>query len=508
MRLTNKIKIMAVAAAVVTGMTSISAMSYSDVKESDWFYDNITEMSEKGLMTGYEDGSFRPSGQITYAELITILKRTVTGSAEKSDSGHWAKENVSYAYEHGWYDYDEINEQTYDKPVPRYMAVKLTALSLDIPKTENDEGVYWHYMNEIKDFNSINGRYAYMVVRAYNDGVLKGDESGNFNPDSTLTRAEACAMVSRAAGLVDTKSATEAIQTTEPIAVHKGGASENGKLHVSGTQLCNERGEAVELHGMSTHGLQWFGEYTSREYIRMCADSGANLFRAAMYTAENGYISQPEEMKKRLYAAVDNAISEDMYVIIDWHILADGNPQIYANEAAEFFGEVSLHYGVVPNVIYEICNEPNGQVSWSGDVKPYAERIIPVIRSNAPDSIILVGSPTWSQDIDKAADDPLAFENIMYTCHFYAGTHGQWLRDRITYAISKGAPIFISEWGTSAADGSGGVYPDETRKWIEFMDSNNLSWANWSLCNKQESSAALNQDGSLSQSGQLVFESF
>ncbi|MCH5186275.1 MAG: cellulase family glycosylhydrolase [Oscillospiraceae bacterium] len=508
--------------AAPTGNTG-AGHEFSDVNGDEWFADNVLRMADEGILRGYSDGSFKPYNTITYAEFCTVIRRMAVGNSETSQYGHWAKSNMEYALSKSWYDYDEINETVYDNPIPRYMAVKILALGMNIPQTENDEGVYWRYMNEIRDFNSINGRYAYLVVRAYNDGIFTGDETGNFNPDSSLTRAEACAIISRAAGMSNTENNVPQTIPEEPQAVvknpeavHSGGVSEHGALKVVGTRLCGSNGEAVQLRGMSSHGLQWFEQYTSRGAIACTAGYGANLFRVAMYTAENGYISQPGEIKKKLINAVNNAVSEDMYVIIDWHILSDSNPMMYVNEAKEFFNEISLLYADCPNVIYEICNEPNGGASWERDIKPYAETVIPVIRANSPDSVILVGSGTWSQDFDKCADDPLDFDNIMYTCHFYAGTHGQWLRDRIDYALSKGAPIFVSEWGTSAADGNGGVFLNESSEWLRFLNDRGISWANWSLCDKNETSAALLPgtsangwgDESLSESGKFVFGNF
>ena len=511
------------AAFVISAVLGLTAYAYTDVPEGKWYYENIQAMSETGLLKGYDDNTFRPDNQITYAEFVSVLKRYESPDNNSTSSGHWAKGAMEYAYKNGWYDYDEINEALYDTAIPRYMAVKLTALSFNLPQTENDDGVYWRYMNEIKDFNSIDGRYGYLVIRAYNNGVLTGDENGNFNPRNPLTRAEACAIISRAANMVSEKTAISDVPDAPDVPqtsvsgerVVCSGVSENGKLQVIGTQLSNERGEPVVLRGMSSHGLQWFANFTDRESIAKTARAGANVFRLAMYTGENGYLSQQENIKKVLYNGVDSAIAEDMYVIIDWHILSDGNPMTNVDAAESFFREVSEKYGGYDNVIYEICNEPNGNVTWSNDVKPYAERIIPVIRENDPDGVILVGSPTWSQDIDKAADDPLAFENIMYTCHFYAGTHTQWLRDRITYALEKGAPIFISEWGTSAADGNGGVFLEESQRWLEFLNANNISWVNWSLCDKNEASAAIAanagvnwSEDTLSESGKFVFSNF
>ena len=290
--------------------------------------------------------------------------------------------------------------------------------------------------------------------------------------------------------------------------------TENGWLRVEGTQLCSEAGRPLVLRGMSSHGIQWYGPFASPQAIRNTAAFGANVFRVAMYTGEGGYLSQPAAMKAKVIAAVDAAIEADLYVIIDWHILSDGNPRTNQAQAVAFFAEMSKRYAHAPAVLYEICNEPNGAVSWSGDVKPYAQAVVKAIRANSPRSVILIGSPTWSQDIHLAAADPVAGDNLMYTLHFYAGTHGQWLRDRITQAQAQGLPVFVSEWGTSRADGGGGVFPAETKAWLDYLDARGISWCNWSLCDKNESSAALKPGtpatrawtaADLSESGKLVF---
>lgn len=491
--------------------------AFSDVADGAWYAENVNKMAELGLLTGYEDGTFRPDDTISNAEFVSIVNRCVTGlNLPSYDGGHWASENMKHAYNNHWYDYDEILAADFDKPITRQLAVKIIDLAFGIPENEHEDNAYYKYMTSIRDFNDIPGRYAYLVVRAYNNNILTGDENGCFNPASNITRAEACAIITRAKG----DSALPEVVPAETAAPAQnfisGGVSRNGRLSVSGTQLINQNGEPIVLRGMSSHGIQWYANFTSYQAIKNTADRGANVFRIAMYTDENGYISNPESVKRSTFEAADNAIANDMYVIIDWHVLNDHDPLKYADEAAAFFAEASARYADAPNVIYEICNEPNGDVSWANNVKPYAERIIPVIRANT-NAVILVGSPTWSQDVDVAADDPLAFGNIMYTCHFYAGTHGSFLRDKIDYALSKGAPIFISEWGTSAADGSGGVFVNETQDWMSFLNSRGLSHVNWSLCDKAETSAALNPgtdpnavwtDDNLSDSGKIVFSGF
>ncbi len=294
------------------------------------------------------------------------------------------------------------------------------------------------------------------------------------------------------------------------------GPSVHGQLRVQGSQLTDAKGQPVVLRGMSTHGMQWFPQFANGAAFHELHNRGANLIRIAMYTDQDGYIANPA-IKTAIYQAIDAAIAQDMYVIIDWHILNDSNPRTYENQARQFFAETSQRYAGQPALLYEICNEPNQGADWQRDIKPYAEDILTAIRKNAPAAIVIVGTPNWSQQVDTAAQDPLSAPNIMYACHFYAGTHGQWLRDKIDAALAKQAAVFISEWGTSAADGSGGIYLDSAEAWLQFMASRKLSWANWSLCDKSESSAALLPgtpptgpwtNANLSPSGAFVFAHF
>ncbi|NEW09347.1 cellulase family glycosylhydrolase [Paenibacillus sp. SYP-B3998] len=267
--------------------------------------------------------------------------------------------------------------------------------------------------------------------------------------------------------------------------------SQNGQLRVSGSNLVNQAGQTIQLKGMSSHGTQWFGQYVNYDSMKWLRDNwGMNVFRPAMFTQDGGYINDPSQ-KNKVKEAVQAAIDLGIYVIIDWHVLGEKDPNIYKEQAKGFFREMATLYKDYPNVIYEICNEPNGYATWNGHIKPYAEEVIPVIRSIAPNNIIIVGTGTWSQDVHDAADNPLSYSNIMYTTHFYAGTHGQLLRDRIDYARSKGVAVFITEWGTSDASGDGGPFLAESQQWMDYLTNRQLSWVNWSLCDKTEASAAL-----------------
>lgn len=268
----------------------------------------------------------------------------------------------------------------------------------------------------------------------------------------------------------------------------------------------------MRLRGVSSHGIQWYEQFTSYNAIHSTALYGANVFRVAMYTAEGGFLTDAS-LADRAFQAVDAAVQNDMYVILDWHVLSDQNPRNHTTEAVSFFRRAAQRYANTPHVLYEICNEPNGSTTWAGDVKPYAQEVIAAIRAESPNAVVLVGSPTWSQDIHLAAADPLDEPNVMYTFHFYAGTHGKALQDRLAAALDAGLPLFVTEWGVSKADGSQGVYLTESAQWLAILDRYGISWCSWSLCDKDESSALLKpgvspdgpwQDSDLSEAGRFV----
>ena len=279
---------------------------------------------------------------------------------------------------------------------------------------------------------------------------------------------------------------------------NKNGVKYNGWLHTNGSKLLNEKNKEIQLKGISSHGIQWYYDILTQDNLASLKnDWGITVFRIALYTDPNssGYISNPEELKQKLYKVVDICINLDIYIIIDWHILSDNNPQYYKQQSADFFREVSDKYSDCPNIIYEICNEPNGNnVTWSKDIKPYAEEIIPIIRENSPKSLIIVGTPDWSKKIEKVVDEPLNFENIVYACHFYAGSHTTELRESIDYCISKNIPIFVSECGITDATGDGAIYENEFRTWISYLNSKNISWIYWSFSDKNEGSAIVNPE--------------
>lgn len=269
----------------------------------------------------------------------------------------------------------------------------------------------------------------------------------------------------------------------------------NGDLSVKGTNIVNAKGDVVSFAGNSMfwsndyyrgnsfynkNVINWLKEDWNSTIIRCALTSDADI--------HDSYIFDKETNEKKLRIVVDAAIELGLYVIIDWHSHTAENNE---TEAIEFFSKMATDYGKYPNIIYEIYNEPL-EVSWDTVVKPYAENVISAIRAIDPDNIIVVGTPRWSQDVDKASENPIkGFKNIAYGFHFYAGSHKDWIRNKAQKAIDNGLALMVTEWGTVNADGKGGVDYESTKIWMDFMKENNLTHCNWSINDKNESASAL-----------------
>lgn len=307
---------------------------------------------------------------------------------------------------------------------------------------------------------------------------------------------------------------------TEDGGAYTGGYKAHGALQVQGADLVDAKGEKFQLYGMSTHGIAWFPQYVNKEAFKTLRDDWkSNCVRLALYTDEyNGYCSggNQEELKKLVEDGVSYATELGMYVIVDWHVLNDRNPNVHKEEAQRFFDEMAEKWKNQENVLYEICNEPNSGATWE-EIKSYADQIIPVIRKHDSDAVIIVGTPAWSQDVEQALNDPLQYGNVMYALHFYARTHTEWLRDRAEACIRQGLPLFISEFGMCDASGNGANNFEQAGKWMELIETYHLSYCCWNLANKNETSSVLKpectkisgwDEADLSEAGKWIRQQF
>lgn len=454
---------------------------FVDVPITAWYRSDLNYAVNHDLIQGYSPTEFQGDMNMSRAMFITVLGRTFgekgtlgTRFPDVDNSQYYAP-YVYWGAEHGIITGRDDGRFDPHSPLSRQEMAAMMARTAEnlnmnlirqksVPSAYGDAGDIDEWARDCVEF-------------CWNYGLMQGDSRG-FRPQDFVLRAEGMATLVRFA-----KNAA-------------GELNRAGPLQVIGTQLSDSSGSPIQLRGISTHGLAWYPSYVNRECFQQLRDQwGMNVVRLAMYTAEyGGYCTGGNQaaLKQLIRDGVAYATELGMYVIIDWHVLNDRNPVDYVNESKQFFEEMSREFANHTNVLYEICNEPNGGTSWS-QIKSYAQTIIPIIRANDADAVILVGTPNWSQYVDQAAADPIqGYSNIMYTLHFYADTHRESLRSTMVSALNNGLPIFVSEYGICDASGSGAINKAEADKWISLLDQHQISYVAWNLSNKSETSAILN----------------
>ena len=271
----------------------------------------------------------------------------------------------------------------------------------------------------------------------------------------------------------------------------------HGALHVDGLQVKDKYDQPFTLRGASTHGMHWgdgetFLNKTAFQNLR--DEWGVNMVRLVSYVTQGGYTQgSKDKLDKHIQDGVSDLTDLGMYAIIDWHVHAE-NPNDKKSEAIQFFDTYSKMYKDQSNIIYEICNEPTG-TPWN-QLRSYAVDVVNTIRANDKDAIIVVGTNTWSQDVDKVATNggKLNDPNVMYTIHFYSGSHGESLREKVRTALKAGTPVFCTEFGVCDASGNGGFDLEEADRWIDFFEENGISYCCWSFSKKNESASMLSPE--------------
>ena len=268
--------------------------------------------------------------------------------------------------------------------------------------------------------------------------------------------------------------------------------SRHGQLKVQNGVMVNSRNEAPQLRGISLSWSIWGGrKYYNPDVVNWLADDfKINLLRISMAVEpDSGYLKDPVAQEKLVTGVVDAAIKKGLYVLIDWH---DHHADKNLQQSKAFFAKMAQRYNGVPNVIYEIWNEPEKE-AWP-TIKNYAVEVIKEIRKYDQKNIIVVGSPFWDQHVDVAAKDPITGQNnIAYSFHFYASdnNHQEGLMARADEAIRLQLPLFVTEWGVGEANGDGIFDLQRNAKWMNWMEKHQLSWANWNITDKKETTAIL-----------------
>lgn len=178
---------------------------------------------------------------------------------------------------------------------------------------------------------------------------------------------------------------------------------------------------------------------------------GINVYRAVINLDGNsGYEAQPAYFDEYIANLVVWTEKLGVYLVIDWHVAENGNPNYYMNGvglaqgvALNFWKNVASMYRDKSHLLYEIAGEPN-QADWS-DILRYHNTMITEIRKVDPDTVILVGTGFWCQDIENAFLHPVSNANrynVMYTLHIYSASH-DYLYPLVVQYIDK-LPLFVT----------------------------------------------------------------
>ena len=169
---------------LLAGTTLVCAydISFSDVPESSWFYEDVMTLSESGVVSGYPDGTYRPTKKVTTGEsLKMILLAAGYPEPERVDS-HWARGYLNFAIDQGFLvRYQDISDL--DVNMTRGMLAKLAANALGL----SDPGTYGTFT----DTDSV------YVEALYAAGIVGGYPDGTYRPDASVSRAEIAAIVNR-----------------------------------------------------------------------------------------------------------------------------------------------------------------------------------------------------------------------------------------------------------------------------------------------------------------------
>ncbi|QOX64230.1 S-layer homology domain-containing protein [Anoxybacterium hadale] len=189
----KKVFIAAMAIALFLGTTNVYGADYTDVWSSNWAFFAIREMSDKGIISGYPDETFKPNNKVAYGEFIKMAVISITGEdLGNTESGHWAENYYNKAIKLGYFTTDDISKSVLGEDIPRaHMALIISSILGDVTIENYNEIQGW-----LKDITSKTA-YEYDITKSYATGVLTGYTDGTFKPDGTLTRAEAAMAIYR-----------------------------------------------------------------------------------------------------------------------------------------------------------------------------------------------------------------------------------------------------------------------------------------------------------------------
>ncbi|MBD5160690.1 MAG: S-layer homology domain-containing protein [Oscillibacter sp.] len=199
---------------------AFAADGFSDVSESHWAYNDIMTCAAQGIVTGYEDGTFRPEDEVSTVQFLVMMTRTFYAdelSQVTAPAGQpWYYANIKVAEDAGV----SKNLATVDEtPMNRYnMAMALYNTNLSFGKfilaAQGDAARA--QINDWKTISTSYKTYTDAVTNCYALGIITGMSDGTFSGDSSMNRAQACAVIVRMMNLINGSAPAQPEQPTQP----------------------------------------------------------------------------------------------------------------------------------------------------------------------------------------------------------------------------------------------------------------------------------------------------
>lgn len=194
----KRILCLALAVVLILGLAApavAAGQTFSDVPSSYWGYADIEAAAEAGLMNGTGNGKFSPNLKVSVAQFLTLLGRLVFPDTKVAEGDTWYGPYVIKAQGAGLLTGTQVDTGNVEAEISRYdMAVILRAAAKRLGVKEKSA-----QSSEVTDYLDISTRYADAVLAVYGMGLIKGDQNGNFNGSSTMTRAEVATVIMRLA---------------------------------------------------------------------------------------------------------------------------------------------------------------------------------------------------------------------------------------------------------------------------------------------------------------------
>ena len=190
-----------VSAALAVTMFSTTAFAasvkFTDVPDSHWASSSITEMADKGIMSGIGNNLFAPSQQLSNAEFITMLVRQFYSDKLGAEGGTWYAPFMAAAKSANILTGTNVgsNENLATSTINRY---DMAQLMYNVLKAEGITTSSLSDTSKVADWSSVPSTYQDAVSVCYNMGMLTGvDNKGTFNGSGVMDRAQAAVVMDR-----------------------------------------------------------------------------------------------------------------------------------------------------------------------------------------------------------------------------------------------------------------------------------------------------------------------